>query len=598
MKIINGFNDSAHRLEVVFAVTPTSIVNGVTAGFLIALTAVVLTSVRISRTNIIAAIRDLDIAPRQGSRRRLVVASAVATAVLAAASVAAVVAEAGALVYLLPALTAAAAIPLLRRWWPARVGYTAVGLALLGWGLVAHLIRPGVFDDGSTATYVIMGCMLTFGAVLLVSQHQALLLLPLRRLTRRPSETGLATRLAVAYPTAKRFRTGATLAMYCIVIFVIVLLTQISAIIDAGVDDAVDEASAGWTLRADYNPTSSWPEVARDVTGGAFAGRVDEVAALVTAPALGTDPLGRRAGDVAVLAIGVPDGLAAAPPALQDRLAGMTDDAAAWRLVLRDPAYVLVDAFYAAESGPQGEPVRAGSVLTLTDPQTGQKSERTVAGVLTNGLAFYNLGVTEFRFPVLMSQPAVRAAFGAQARPSSLLLRLHTGVDAGQVANELQGQFLAHGLVTTGLAQSVRDNSAANQQFFMLMRGYLALGLLVGVAGLGVVMVRAVRERRRTIAVLRALGFKARTIRRSIMGESTFVALEGVVIGTVLGVLTTWLLYQNSPAFGALTVAFPIAWVQIALTVGATLFASLLATVGPARRAARIHPAVALRITD
>jgi energy-coupling factor transporter ATP-binding protein EcfA2 len=93
-------------------------------------------------------------------------------------------------------------------------------------------------------------------------------------------------------------------------------------------------------------------------------------------------------------------------------------------------------------------------------------------------------------------------------------------------------------------------------------------------------------------------GFQARTVRRAVMGESAFVAVEGVLIGTVLGVLTTWLLYQNSPAFGTLTAEFPIAWTQIGLTVGATLIASLLATIGPARRAAGIKPAVALRIAD
>ncbi len=38
------------------------------------------------------------------------------------------------------------------------------------------------------------------------------------------------------------------------------------------------------------------------------------------------------------------------------------------------------------------------------------------------------------------------------------------------------------------------------------------------------------------------------------------------------------------------TEPFPIAWGTIGLTVGATLLASLLATVGPARRAAAIAP--------
>jgi putative ABC transport system permease protein len=178
-------------------------------------------------------------------------------------------------------------------------------------------------------------------------------------------------------------------------------------------------------------------------------------------------------------------------------------------------------------------------------------------------------------------------------------LRLAPGADPTQLAAQLQGQFLAYGVVATDIGQTVRDNYAANTQFFGLMRGYLTLGLLVGIAGLGVIMIRAVRERRRTIAVLRALGFQDRTIRRAILGESTFVAVEGVTIGTVLGVLTTWLLFQNSPAFGNLFgLRFPIAWGPLGVTVGITLAASLVATVGPARRAARIRPAVALRIAE
>ena len=147
-------------------------------------------------------------------------------------------------------------------------------------------------------------------------------------------------------------------------------------------------------------------------------------------------------------------------------------------------------------------------------------------------------------------------------------------------------------------SQRVESSYTANQQLFRLMQGYLALGLLVGITGLGVLMVRAVRERRRTIGVLRALGVRATTVRRSFLAESTFIAVEGVVIGTVLGVVTTWVLYTNSPAFGTLSVPFPIAWLAIAVTVGATLAASLLVTAAPARRAAHIRPAVAVRVAD
>ncbi len=41
----------------------------------------------------------------------------------------------------------------------------------------------------------------------------------------RPPPGGLASRLAVAYPVARRFRTGAILMMYSLVVFILVLIT-------------------------------------------------------------------------------------------------------------------------------------------------------------------------------------------------------------------------------------------------------------------------------------------------------------------------------------------------------------------------------------
>jgi putative ABC transport system permease protein len=156
----------------------------------------------------------------------------------------------------------------------------------------------------------------------------------------------------------------------------------------------------------------------------------------------------------------------------------------------------------------------------------------------------------------------------------------------------------AAGATCARIEGEVRQNFAANVSFFRLMEGFLALGLVVGITGIGVVMVRAVRERRRTIGVLRALGVQPRTIARAFLTESAFVTAEGVLVGAGLSVLTAWLLYTNSPAFGGLSAPLPIAWTSIAITVTATVAASLLATLGPARRAARIRPAVAVRVAD
>jgi putative ABC transport system permease protein len=598
VRILNGFATGDQRLTLVFAVTPRSVANGVAAGFVISFLAVVLTSVRIARQNVIAAIRDLDARPRARQVRRAAVASGTATAVLVAASVPVVVAaDNGALTYLLPALAAFAALPLLRTRLSARTAYTLVSGAALGWGLLANIARPSIYDESSTATYIVLGCLLSAAAVVLVSVNQDVLLRPLAPLVDRPGETGLAARLAVAYPTARRFRTGATLAMYAIVTLVIVLLTQISAIVDAGVSDAVRKAAGASTLRVDYSRSTPLADPATDLRG-ASGGAITDVTPLVTATADGVNLLDPAGDPLPVLAIGVPTSFTTGTPAVRDPLPSLRSSANAWALVERDPRYVLVDALYGSTGGPQGRAIQPGTELPLTDPRTGRVTHFLVAGLLDDATAFYGIDPGEQRWPVVMATAAATRAFGRTATPTSALARTAAGTDLAALRTSLQGDLLRNGVVVTDLRGRVEASFTANRQLFRLMQGYLALGLLVGITGLGVLMVRAVRERRRTIGVLRALGVRAATVRRSFLAESAFIAVEGVVIGTVLGVLTTWVLYTNSPAFGTLSAPFPIAWAAIAVTVGATLAASLLVTAAPARRAARIRPAVAVRVAD
>ena len=180
---------------------------------------------------------------------------------------------------------------------------------------------------------------------------------------------------------------------------------------------------------------------------------------------------------------------------------------------------------------------------------------------------------------------------GARARASAALVAVAPGVSDQSLAADLQGEFLPQGLVATRMRHLVEQDFAANRSFFQLLQGFLALGLVVGVAGLGVVMVRAVRERRRTVGVLRALGVPAKVIRRSFLLESSFVALEGILLGTALSIVTSYLLFRNDDDLQASGVPFPIPWMNITLLVAATALASLAATAWPARQAARIRPA-------
>ena len=379
-----------------FTASPTSLVNGFAAGFLIAFLTVALTSIRISRVNIIAAIRDLPPGTGRPLKRRWVVLSSLAAAGLGAAAVVAIAGSQGVGTYLYPALAAAALCPLLVRVLPRRAVYTGASLAVLGWGLVANTVRPELFDDGSTATFVVLGVVLTFSAVLLVSQNQELLLRLLRPVLARPSAAGLSARLAVAYPVARRFRTGATLSMYGLVVFTLVLISVLGSVIDSGVDRAVAQASGGYPLRVDYHPSAAIGDPAERLGGGRFAGRVAGVAPLASAEA---EVLGVPGAAKAVPATAV-----GATPALADhglfpldarldRLGG--DDRAVWRAVLADPRYVILDQYLGQEESGMGSVTyRPGDTLTLVDPGSGRREGKVIAGILADSTAFEAVGPT------------------------------------------------------------------------------------------------------------------------------------------------------------------------------------------------------------
>ena len=98
--------------------------------------------------------------------------------------------------------------------------------------------------------------------------------------------------------------------------------------------------------------------------------------------------------------------------------------------------------------------------------------------------------------------------------------------------------------------------------------------------------------------MLRAMGFSSRIVRRAFVLEAAFVALQGIVLGIGLGMITAYNLLVNSDSFGGQDIDFSWPWTALVLIGVIPLTASLLATAWPATQASRIRPAVALRIAD
>ena len=82
--------------------------------------------------------------------------------------------------------------------------------------------------------YVVQGIVLTTAAVTLVSLQQERLSRGLRLLTGGRS---MSLRLGLAYPLARRSRTGLTIAMYALVVFILTFITALAHMINNELDD-------------------------------------------------------------------------------------------------------------------------------------------------------------------------------------------------------------------------------------------------------------------------------------------------------------------------------------------------------------------------
>jgi putative ABC transport system permease protein len=128
----------------------------------------------------------------------------------------------------------------------------------------------------------------------------------------------------------------------------------------------------------------------------------------------------------------------------------------------------------------------------------------------------------------------------------------------------------------------------------LLLRGFMSLGLVVGICALGVIAARSVVERRQQIGMMRALGFQRGQVRLAFLIESSFIALLGLGVGVTLGLAFSGTLIDNIRE-GFPGMEYRVPWSALALVIVAGYAASLLTTYLPARRASRIYPAEALR---
>ena len=555
----------------------TTVATGAAAGLVISLATIWVTSVRIARLNIIRAIRDLE-TPRGGQPTRpMRLLSAIGVLAGSAMTLAGLTGEAPIPLLLGVPIAAFSAVPVLRRVLPQRAAGTSASVSALAWGLAVNSMFPTVMDTGDMAPFVAQGVVLTAGAVGLASNLDRVWMFIIERAGR--GRRGLASRLGVAYPLARRFRTSMLLAMFSLVIFTATVMTAFSGSFEANSTSTVENMAAGFDLAIDFNAANpvevSALEARADVTEVAALHRSGATFEAATLEGSRQWPL--TGFDAALLAHGGPQ--------LLRRAGQFKTDVEAFEAVADDQALAIVPENFLV-TGADSPTLDLGDNFTAIGAN-GNRTQLTIVGI----------GDTDWlEAGAMVSTDVTARLLGAADVVTRAYVQVTDGMDPEAVADELNAAFLTHGANARTFTAVAAGGAQALTSFLALLRGFLAFGLLVGIAGLAVVMVRAVRERRREIGMLRAMGFGSRLVRSAMLYEAGLIAAQGTTIGALLGLATARQMLTSSSSVAGMQ--FTVPWAALLAIVALPLLASLAATAWPAARAAAIRPAAALRTAD
>lgn len=113
------------------------------------------------------------------------------------------------------------------------------------------------------------------------------------------------------------------------------------------------------------------------------------------------------------------------------------------------------------------------------------------------------------------------------------------------------------------------------------------MALAIAALGIANTLAMSVLERRKEIGTLRALGVDRAGVTRMIRLEALLLGGLGATLGTVLGVFLGWALGRTlQESVVGYTLVVP--WGRLALGVLIALAGALVASLWPARRAARV----------
>ncbi|TAK79621.1 MAG: FtsX-like permease family protein, partial [Dehalococcoidia bacterium] len=422
-----------------------------------------------------------------------------------------------------------------------------------------------------------------------------------------------AVRTAIAYPLASKFRTGMTLAMFGLVMFSLVVMATLNhnfSQLFLG-----EDATGGFQVAVSGNPTNRIHDLRAALrSAGQSDGEITGMGTLVAMPARIrlAEQAETKTGSYRLSGVDA-EFLRLAHFPLASRASGYATDTDVFAAMQSDPTLAVVDEsrlainqqtpFGASADAPQQfvidrnpltlkqqpwEPIPA----VIRDPRTGAEANVKIIGFVEQAVT----GVIQEWGAVMVGRELLDRQFESGATDYFFLTTRDRSKDGEKrVADAVESALLEKGVQATSIRQRIADSAAQAQAFQTLFQGFMGLGMIVGIAALGVIAFRTVAERRQQIGMLRAIGYSRRLVAVTFFLESSFIAVTGIGMGLLLGSALAYNLMTSPEFTNGAVIDYGVPWGRLILIVSIAYGASALMTLIPARSASRVPVAEALR---
>ena len=234
VRLIAGALSESGLVTIRYRLTWTSLLVAFSLGALLTLAVVTIAAWRVSRLNIVAAVRNLPQPPRRRRRRYgwllaglcvAVGALMIASAFSSKSAVALLIGGSLVLVALVPAIRSLGGSE--------RLAYSVAGTGVLVWNLLPFSVYKALVPDLKMGfgVFVLVGLLLVAGATWVLVYNLRPMLNGVMWVFGRSRHAVPVLKTAIASPLRNRFRTGATAGLFTLVVFTLVTGAATSGVV-------------------------------------------------------------------------------------------------------------------------------------------------------------------------------------------------------------------------------------------------------------------------------------------------------------------------------------------------------------------------------